>query len=544
MNDNIYDAAAIGTDFPLDMSLIDRIEIIRGPSSSLYGTSAFLGVINIITQKGEQIKGTQLRAEGGSLETMKGSITYGDKFKSGLDLVAHGSGYQSQGQKNLYFPEFDSPETNHGIAENADQDQYEHLFANLLYKGFDLQGLHSFRKKGLAAAPFDIQFNDPRNVARDQRSYLDLSYEKSSQDQQMGFSARAYIDRYVYTADYMEDYSGGVDPLLTVNKDNVRGNWCGGEARVFRNISTHTLTGGFEFRNNFKQDQSNYDANPYLLHYDDRHSSNNGGIYFQDEWRVHPKVLLNLGIRHDFYSTFGGTTNPRLGLIFNPTKGSVFKVLYGGAFRAPNVFEMYYSDYEANLHLQPEKISTSELVFEQRLGEHLNFSASTFYNQIKQLIDQKQDPTTGDLYYVNATAAHAKGVELSMTGNWKDNIEGQISYDFQQATDDLTHDWLTNSPKHMGKANFSLPVLRKELFFGMEFQGFSKRKTKSGGLTEASYLTNLTISTRKLKNRFSLSFSVFNLFDRKNEDPASADMRQEIIVQDGRVMMGRITLFF
>lgn len=131
INDNIYDSASIGTDFLLDMSLIDRIEIIRGPSSSLYGTSAFLGVINIISKKGEQIKGGQATIEAGSLETVKGAFAYGGRFKSGLDLVLNGSGYHSEGEKSLYFPKFDSPETNNGIAANADQDQYEHLFGNI-----------------------------------------------------------------------------------------------------------------------------------------------------------------------------------------------------------------------------------------------------------------------------------------------------------------------------------------------------------------------------------------------------------------------------
>jgi len=65
LNDNVYDQAELGTGFPLDIDLIDRIEIIRGPSSSLYGTSAFFGVINVISREGKDMKGVEVAASGG-----------------------------------------------------------------------------------------------------------------------------------------------------------------------------------------------------------------------------------------------------------------------------------------------------------------------------------------------------------------------------------------------------------------------------------------------------------------------------------------------
>ncbi len=58
LNDAVYDQAPIGTDFPVDVDLIDRVEIIRGPSSSIYGTNAFLGVINVITKRGRDLRGS------------------------------------------------------------------------------------------------------------------------------------------------------------------------------------------------------------------------------------------------------------------------------------------------------------------------------------------------------------------------------------------------------------------------------------------------------------------------------------------------------
>ncbi len=80
LNDNIYDQAGLGTESLIDVDLIERVEVIRGPSSSLYGTNAFLGVINVITKRGRDIRGLELSGELGSWEYYKGRATYGDKF--------------------------------------------------------------------------------------------------------------------------------------------------------------------------------------------------------------------------------------------------------------------------------------------------------------------------------------------------------------------------------------------------------------------------------------------------------------------------------
>lgn len=71
LNDNLYDQGAIGTESPIDVDLIDRVEVIRGPSSSLYGTNAFFGVINVITKRGRDIKGIEVSGEIGSWESYK-----------------------------------------------------------------------------------------------------------------------------------------------------------------------------------------------------------------------------------------------------------------------------------------------------------------------------------------------------------------------------------------------------------------------------------------------------------------------------------------
>ncbi len=123
INDNIYGSSAGGTDFLIDVDLIDKVEIIPGPSSSLYGTNAFFGVINVITKPGRDMKGVEASGEAASLNTNKGRLSYGNRFQNGLEILLSGSFYDSEGHQRLYYEEFDDPETNNGIAEKVDGDQ-------------------------------------------------------------------------------------------------------------------------------------------------------------------------------------------------------------------------------------------------------------------------------------------------------------------------------------------------------------------------------------------------------------------------------------
>jgi outer membrane receptor for ferrienterochelin and colicin len=98
LNDNIFDSALIGTEFPLDIDLIDRVEIIRGPNSSLYVASAFLGVINIVTKRGQDLAAISVAGDVASYGTYQGRISYGNRLKNGLELLLSGSFYDSHGQ--------------------------------------------------------------------------------------------------------------------------------------------------------------------------------------------------------------------------------------------------------------------------------------------------------------------------------------------------------------------------------------------------------------------------------------------------------------
>ena len=198
VNDNIFDQAFIGTDFPVDVDLIDRIEVIRGPNSSLYVASALLGVINIVTKPVRDAQGVTVSAELASYGTFKSQLTYGHHFRNGLEMLLSGSYYNSHGQDALYFPEFASPATNYGIAQNADYDEYGHFFADFTYGHFRLEAVYGSREKGVPTGAFGSVFDDTANRSIDTRQYLDLKYDRNF-GSDWGVMGRVYIDRYPYS---------------------------------------------------------------------------------------------------------------------------------------------------------------------------------------------------------------------------------------------------------------------------------------------------------------------------------------------------------
>src|ERR1044071_8838784 len=109
INNNLTDGAYIDTAFILDVDLIDRVEVIRGPGSVLYGNNAFFGVINVVTRKGKQLDGVEASAEYGGFDTWKGRVTLGKAFTNGIEVLLSGSFYDSEGEDKLFYKEFNTP---------------------------------------------------------------------------------------------------------------------------------------------------------------------------------------------------------------------------------------------------------------------------------------------------------------------------------------------------------------------------------------------------------------------------------------------------
>lgn len=541
INENIYDSNIPERGFVVDVDMIERVEIVRGPASSLYGSNAFFGVINVITKRGRDLQGTELSAAGGSYESYQGRVSYGEKFSNGLEMLLSGTYYDSAGQHQLYYPEFDDPVSNNGFAVDADDRNAQNFFAKLSHGGFTLTGIYAEVEKGIPTASYETVFNDSRTRNWDERSYLDLSYQ-SFLDSGADVSARLYYDHYVYRGDWVYDYSDAGDLSdIELFHDKSHGDWWGGEAQISQDVfDHHRLTLGAEYRNSLRQEQTEYDI--YEVYLDSRTDDYTWGVYLQDEYHIENNLILNLGIRYDDFNSAGSTVNPRAAVIWTPLEATTLKLLYGSAFRAPNTYELYYHDGEftqkASGGLESETIETYEFILEQRLNSRLNLVASVYRNEIEDLISLDTDPADGLLVFVNQGEAKATGAELELYGNWWDDWSGSVSYTYQKA-EDGSGEWLVNSPRNMAKFNVIAPLMNNELSAGLEMQYESGRKTIAGKKTSSFFITNLTLFNQDWIDGLKASISVSNLFDKTYSNPGSEEhIREELaldqIEQDGR----------
>lgn len=537
INDNIDDGALIGTEFPLDIDLVERIEIVRGPGSSLYGTNALFGVINVITQQPPIIPTVEVSVEAATRFTRKARITVG--LPQILDgAVFSASMYRSNGNRNLYFPELDSPDANHGLAHNVDGDRYSSAFTLIHWKHFQLQSSIGSREKLIPTGSYGTIFNDSSNRTTDTNRFSELSYQRDFVSG-LQLASRCFYDGYAYKGTYAFALEGA--RVLAYHHSASESG--GTETHFSSPLGHHNfVTAGTEFRYNLTQTQRAGQAESPIPTFQSHQQSNVYALYAQDELRVTSRLLVNAGLRFDHYSTFGSTMSPRIAAIFHADQKTAIKYSFGQSFRAPNAYELFYSDtvsQEANPGLQPEKIASHNLSVERVLTPTFHVVAEAFYNVLSQMLDEQLDPVTNIYHFVNVSSSSGKGLEFQLDAQHK-GTKGELTYTVQRSIDRQTRAELADSPQQIAKIKVQVPF-PPALLAGFGLQYVSPQRTPSGANIANSLSMNLTVSTRKPIRGFDLLASCYNLVNRNNYDPPSPSMAEARVPRERRGFRLQIT---
>lgn len=552
LNDNVYDSGSVGRESMLDVELIDRVEFIRGPSSSLYGSSAFLGVINVITKQGRGVDGAELAVDTASYDTQKVRATYGKTFDSGVDWLVSMTHYSSGGM-NFYYPEFDQRVSdnplaaNNGVAKGLDDENAAKFFSSVRYGDFAASLYLSDRHKKIPTASFETVFGDSRTMTDDMRGYIELSYKYALSDKAR-LNVRASYDSYEYEGDFPMNYALlGEGDYEAVARDEMHGEWLNSEVQLtVQPTDRYTFVLGTEYRASLREYQAWYDEIEPRVYYVDRDDTSAVlGLFGQAEAKLREDFSLTAGLRYDYYGeTFGGTANPRLGAIYNPSPNSAIKALYGEAFRAPNPYERHYNPEQANRpSLRPETIETYELVYEHYFNSTYRVNLSGYWYYIDGLITQAET-VDAEPYYDNLNDVHARGVELELEASYKNGTILRGSWTFQRARDVGTNLQLTNSPRHLGKLSASVPVLNSKLFANLDLQYNSDSLSLARTHSPAFWVANFTLNTHDRWSKLELTAGVYNAFDEERWFPGSEEHAQTLLRQEGRTYGAEVVVRF
>jgi outer membrane receptor for ferrienterochelin and colicins len=532
------DFAGIGTEALVDLEVVDRIEVIRGPGSALFGTNAFFGIVNIVTVGAGDRTGVRALVEGGSAGTGRGGLTWGREGAAGANLLISAFGQRRAGV-DRHYAEFDAPSTDHGVASGLDGEDSYRLFAKGRAGDWSFHAAQSFRRRSVPTAAYGTNFNDPALETRDAVLTGAISFTHAFEDLSRLIASASYT-RVRYAGDYPYDSS------MTFDGDH--GSTVSIAAQYLRVFGDgHKFTVGGEGRvASAHIDVSEVFSPTSALVYTDRSRSlDMQALFTQFEWRLGERAILYTGIRHDDYGASGESTNPRFALVLRPVEATTVKLLYGSAFRAPNIYELSYDDagltQKAPAALASERTTSLEVSAEQRLGG-LTATLSVYSVRTRDLIDLTTDPSDSLLVFENIGSAHSIGTEVEVRGRLGP-VMSRAAFTLLHATE-ADDSRPVDSPRRIARVGASVPFAGGRGSLGAEVRHLGERPTLTGAVAPSFTLVNVHLVLRSPSDRTEFFMGVKDLLDAAPYHVGGAEHTQSLLRQEGRSVRAgvRITL--
>lgn len=542
---------------------IARIEIIRGPGSALYGADAYAGVINIITKTAADTPGTELGSRVGSFNTKNAWIQHGGQWGA-IDVAAYLNIGATDGIREVIQADAQTlKDKTSGVAPVS-------LAPGPVNTGYDMiDGSLNFAKdKWRLRANYKLRDQlgtgvgvssalDPIGYNRSESVSSDLSWSDPAFARDWEVSVAAAVQHYSYLhPDNLQLYPAGTKFGANIFPNGLIGgpnSW----DRQLRLSSNATYTG---FENHSLRLGLGHD---HLDLYKTKTIKNNllnaagaptpdlafnGGVavdyserqpfitphlrrvdyaYAQDEWNFTRDWALTTGVRHDRYSDFGPTTNPRLALVWDTTQDLTTKLLYGQAFRAPSFNEQYGINPVANGNpkLKPETIQTLEAAFAWQAHRYAHINLSLFRYDARDIIRLGPNTAAGvGNIYTNIGRQTGSGAEFEAVWDTSNSVRLTGNYSYQQSIDEATQQDAGYAPRHHLYLRHDWRFANSWLS-STQINHIADRRRAVGDTRAAvpDYTTvDITVRTANDKNHWEIAATVRNLFNTDVREPSLA----------------------
>lgn len=532
---------------------VARIEVIRGPGSALYGADAFSGVINVITKTAAQIGGTQLGARVGSFDSKDAWLLHGASWGP-FEVAAYLGGGSTRGAQPVIaadaqsaldaaFAPFGVPPVSHAPGPAS-------LGHDAVDAGLDVAwgawrwraGLKQRDDIGVGAGI--AQALDPTGRSASRRFSTDLSWQAPNLAKDWELAAQASYMHYREQSDLVL-FPAGSNLGLGFFADGVIGNPHKWERHARLNASAlysglpgHRIRLGAGFdrqalykireTKNFNPDFSPIgsgsladvvdvsDTLPFIrptrrsLRY----------VYAQDEWNFSKDWTLTAGLRHDRYSDFGSTTNPRLALVWDAAYDLTTKLMYGSAFRAPAFVELHAINNPVamgNAALQPEKMRTLEAAVSWQASERARIGLNLFRYQMTDIIRLDGTGT-----YQNLGKQAGRGVEVEAAWDALKQLRLSANYGYQRSSDEASGHDAGLAPRHhlVLRADWRAATGWRANTL-LNLVGKRSREPGDPRAPLAGYASlDLTLRSDRLGGGIEWALSARNLFDADRREPS------------------------
>lgn len=553
---------------------IKQVEIINGPGSALYGANALGGVINIITKTNQDAEGIQLGAGFGSWTTEEGNILFGWK-NSHLQIRGNMDYYETNGDD---FSEFLSDTASASPA--AENNPYRRLPDQFGYTGDSTATLGNLR---IEAGRFYGGLDAYRNIAERGTSGIQWDYTHGFDHRDLALGFFGYKGNYgsekgTWNAEYRyywEQFWGNhtetEGPLMNpVTGEIITTGATREDVEAFRGYYSNkagdgstkhvgviqttyalnakqTLLGGFQFEQSdivgaaFSRTEGEHPPiGPNQL----QPAFNNykWGIYLEDQFLLHGDALIaTAGLRYDEHERYGGSFNPRVGIVGTLHSRTTLKVLYGEAFREPNVFEIQNSSGA----IQPTKLRTIEAAWQQYWNGSLKNEIVFFKNHATDWIVTDVIAIGG---ISNKGVLDSRGIEDVLSFKLSDHFHGFLNYTYTTADLDEPekgmHDVFDIVPH---KGNLTIMGDAGPVSIGAAVRARSSVRTEYHGAlyhVPAYGVVDVTVADAHLphmNDSVSVALTIRNLFNHTYFQPEPRAPSVVMHPQDGRDISVHVT---